>query len=408
MNEKILYNKYDKNFFIHDVDMMPDLRIDFLMPTASQYGVLHYFTKELYEAFQRQNLTSCRLIDNEKIFESINEDPPDMTVGFNGAPLHPAGVFLCDLIEKPHFCCLMDLSYRYFTLLESPFIHFSCNDRLSCKLIHLKQKKTALFLPPGCEKTLCFDPDISREFEVVLMATFIDFEGRRKCWKQWFPSSICAMMDHAVEIVFSNSDISYIDAFQIAFNDFLIHDMFKKDDQYNLLGIWEQIELYIRGKERVELVKSLPHTKIHIFDSSIDQLNWEGYFQGKHPHLVFHPPVSFEESFDVLKKSKFVINSSPHLRDGAHERVFNALACGAMPIAEANPYMREIFSEGDLLFYRHPDLKGIEEKLQIFSNEEKRQAIVESGRSKVMAAHTWDHRASALMDFLKKERLVEI
>lgn len=369
------------------------------MPASSQYGVLHHFTRKLGEALQRQGF-ACRLIENERIWTDTLRTIPDLTIGFNGVPQHPSGVLLCDLIDKPHLCCLMDLSYRYFLLLESPYVIFTCNDRFSCELLQLKQQsRRALFLPPGVEFTV-FNPQIPKEFEVTLMATFIDFEKRRKVWKEQFAPSLCAVMDQTIETIFAGSDISFIEAFQLTFNEALLRGKLGDNEQFNLYAIWEQLELYIRGRERVELVKALPDVEIHIFDGSVDQMNWEGYLQHKRANLIFHPPVSFEESFEIMKKSKFVLNSSPHLRNGVHERVFNALACGALPIAEANPYMREIFTEEDLIFYRHPELNRIQEKLQIYSDDTKRQAAIESGRKKVLAAHTWDHRAKAIKEFL--------
>lgn len=378
-------------------------RFDVLMPTRSQYGVLHHFTQKLYEALKRQNLT-CRLIDNESIDTEILKNPPDFTIGFNGAPQHSSGILFADLIEKPHVCCLMDLSYRYLFLLESPYILMTCNDQLSCELLRLKKNTSnPLFLPPGVEKEMDFDPAAPRDLDIVLMATFIDFEERRKIWKEQFPASVYEMMHNTIEIVFSTSKIQFMEAFQLVFNEYIKNGKFGGSDKFDFITVWEELELYLRGRERVDLVKSIKEIPIHIFDSSIDKTNWRGYFQDKHSNLIFHPPISFKESFNILKRSKFVLNSSPHTRNGAHERVFNALACGAVPITEENLYLPTQFEHGtDLIFFSHPNLKQIEENVLSFMDEGKRQALVRSGREKVMANHTWDHRVETLLDFLQK------
>lgn len=382
---------------------MTKKRIDVLMPERSQYGVLHHFSKKLFEALEGRHLI-CRLVENDQIISTCCADPPDCTIGFNGAPQHSSGIFLSDLIEKPHIACLLDLSYRYFSLLESPYILFACNDHLSCELLYDKGKRHALFFPPAVEKEIDFDEDKPREFEVVLMATFIDFEKRRESWKGLFSPLICKAMDLTIDLFFSTSTLSFVEAFQYVMNAFLKEGRFTHQDQCNFYAVLEQIELYVRGRERVELVKALPNTQIHIFNGSIDKTDWKSYFGREHSHLVFHPPVSYEGSFEVLKKAKFVINSSPHLRNGASERIFNALACGALPVTEENIYLPTVFTQGvDLLFYRHPELNGIEEMLRSCSDEERRRAIVRSGRAKVYSQHTWDCRAEALMDFLELE-----
>ena len=47
-------------------------KIDVLMPSTSQYEVLHHFARKLYEAFVRQGAI-CRLLSgDERIYATLN------------------------------------------------------------------------------------------------------------------------------------------------------------------------------------------------------------------------------------------------------------------------------------------------------------------------------------------------
>lgn len=373
-------------------------KIDFLMPVTSQYGVLHYFTKKMYEALHRRGV-SCRLLEGEQMIDLPCKDPPDLTIGFNGIPSHSSGVFLCDLIERPHLCCLMDLSYRFFYLVQSPLISFTCNDRFSLELLNLKHVQNCFFMPPAVEKEAILSLEKKREYEVVFLATYIDFESRREKWKQYFPKSICEIMDETIEMTFCNTQFSFIETFQKVLNVYLEQDKIHDDDQIDLFSIWEQLELYIRGKDRVDLIQSIQDATVHIFDASIDQKNWKHHLKGK-SNLIFHEPVSYEESLAVMRKSKIVLNSSPHLRNGVHERVLNALACGALPVTEENPYLLENFP-GQLLFYKNSERDQLNQLINDYlNNENKRLDICTRGKENVLFNHTWDCRISKILENL--------
>ncbi len=105
-----------------------------------------------------------------------------------------------------------------------------------------------------------------------------------------------------------------------------------------------------------------------------------------------------------MKKSKIVLNSSPTIKNGAHERIFAGLACGAAVVATENIYVKELFGETKgVSFYRPNHWDKVNEQVQaLLSNETDRETAVHKGRELVMHHHTWDHRAKKLIKELSK------
>lgn len=377
-------------------------KIDLILPMRSQFGVLHHFTTKIYEALLRIGY-ECRLIKADDAFTLCCQDPPDLTIAYNGVPEKLPGIYLCDLIERPHLCCLVDLAYRYFHLLDSPYMIMGCNDSFSLELLQCGKFLNHLFFPPAVDNELFISEiDQPRPYEVTLFTTFIDCEKRHKEWKDKFPLYVLKAMEEAVEITFSDNRTSFVEAFYTALNVLYKKGEIPSQAQLPFSQIFEQLELYVRGKQRIDLVEAIREAHIHIFDATIDERSWESYL-GKRSNITYHPSVSYQEHLQIMKQSKIIISSSPHLKKGGPERVLNSLACGALPITNEGVYLQELFKDQqDLLFYPQNDLSGVSDQIDFYlKNEDKRLAIVKSGKKKVKENHTWDRRVAQLLPDLQ-------
>ena len=355
-------------------------KIDFLMPMSSQYDVLHHFTRKLYEAFLRTG-AECRLLDgNDRVLVPLRS-PPDVTIGFNGSLKMEDGSFFCDNIKVPYISCLVDPFYRFLDLTKSPYITLACDDMEGCSFL-----ERSLFMPHAVEKELYCDPKERRIYDIVFLGTAIDCERRRAQWKSFFPSSICHLMEEAAEAALGDDTTSYIPILQEECNPF------------TQKGVFEEVELYIKGRDRLDLLNSIEDHLIHVFGSSVDVADWSKLLQNK-KNIIIHPPVPYEKSIEIMKQSKIVLNSSLKNKRGAHERVFTAAACGAVVVTNDNPFMAENFSRGvDMLLYRRTKMSQLNEDIsKLLGNEKKREEMARRGCKKVKEAHTWDHRALTLM-----------
>lgn len=368
------------------------------MVRSSQYRALHHFTFKLHEAIQRAGFQS-RLLENQEQYSILHTDPSDLIVGFNGVPRTNQKELLCDDLKIPYLSLLVDPPYRFFYLVQSPWTIIGCDDQFGCTLLQSLDFTRSIFLPHAVEPELSPLKDEEYLFEVVMLATFIDYEERRNQWKSKFPPSICKVMDDAIELTFSDPTVPFIAALDLA----LIEDQ-KKHPTVPFEGVFltevlEELEIYIKGRDRINLLKAVPDCTVHLFGHTVDELDWKKYLGTKHPNIAVHSSVSYAQALEIMKKSKILLNPSIKNKAGAHERVFTGLATGAQVVTYDSSYLRETFKDKQgLIFYSPSNLDSLNEQITFYlANEKERHQEVERGRKIVEKHHTWDHRVKEML-----------
>jgi GT2 family glycosyltransferase/glycosyltransferase involved in cell wall biosynthesis len=106
----------------------------------------------------------------------------------------------------------------------------------------------------------------------------------------------------------------------------------------------------------------------------------------------------WKEMADVFSKSKIVFNNC--VRNDLNMRVFEAMSTGSLLLTDDPGLasgLTELFTPGEDFVLYHPD-NLVEQIAYYLKNDQEREAIAKSGREKVLAAHTYAHRAQALLD----------
>src|SRR5262249_18574257 len=143
------------------------------------------------------------------------------------------------------------------------------------------------------------------------------------------------------------------------------------------IDVLDDLETYIRGKERLELVKAVKDAKVDIFGSSSPTANWKKLLGNGHSNIVVHDGVPFDQALELMHKSKIVLNSCAWIKNGTHERTLSALAAGAAVITAENTYMKETFTDGvNICFYRYRNWDTVNSQINtLLSSEDKRTKI---------------------------------
>lgn len=376
-------------------------RVDLFMPPISQYSVLHHFTRKLAEGFNRVGV-NARILeaqrDNPKPFlDALFSDPPDCTISFNGLLPDEKGNFLADMIKIPHVALVVDSPNQYFPLALSKYTIVASVDRFYCDFFRGLGCQHVLFIPHAVEAELITNPNTERVFDVVMLGSFADPEKIRQDWLKTCSPEVCKIMDEAAEISLLQNETSYIKAF--------VEAIAKQEGKFGGLNpstinyplVFDQLEAFIRAKDRIELIKSIKDTRVDLFGSGAVQMA-QKYLRQSNANVIAHEGVPFEQALEIFKKTKITLNSAPHLKDGSHERVFTALAAGSCVISSESSYLREIFpSKEGLLFYSVKERSKVNDHVnRLLANEQERQNSVKIKQKIVMDAHTWDHRALLL------------
>lgn len=378
-----------------------------LLTNYSIYNILRHFTEKLAEAMRRQGL-DVRIIDaNEKALDaemiaSIARFAPDFTCSFSSIrTVDKEGRYFWDYTQIPHVSFLVDPSLYYTRLTSSPYSIISCVDRNERNVFLESGFKHAFFWPHSVEPELAPKEGVERIYDVVYLGSCYDFESLRTSWQQRHPESFNKVLENAIEMFFSNDTMGVGEALAAAWNASGLDPA-----GVDFVALYCYLDAYIRGRHRVEMIRSVKDAKVHVFgemapDNPVGVMGWPQYL-GRQSNVTLHPSVPFGEAMEILKRSKIVLNSMPFFRDGSHERIFTALACGALPVTSESKYLREQFAaDKELVFYQTARMDEINGKINAWLGDEKsRQQAVGRGREKVMQHHTWDHRVKELMEIL--------
>jgi spore maturation protein CgeB len=377
-------------------------RIDVLVPPLSNYGVLQHFTQKMHEgliqAGVHSRLLEAKRHDPAPFLKALFDDPPECTLSFNGLLPDDQGRFFCDMIHIPHVACLTDSPNSFFPLTKSTSTIITCMDQASVDFFKGAGFPHVLFLPHAVESSLAPDPEGQRNYDVVLLSSCIDYEMIRASWKKKYPKALKEAMEEAAERALEDISTPYYKAFVEAL-DKQVHKQSGLDpQQIDFIEVLEDIEFYIRGKDRVELVKAIKDAKVDIFGSADGASGWKKYL-GNQPNVTIHDPVPFEQALTIMKHSKIILNSCPSISNGGHERIFSGLACGALVVTTENAFLHKEFKDGEsIVFYKHGQWEQVNDRInEYLENTPKRNLITKKGREIVMKGHTWDQRARQLV-----------
>ncbi|WP_284452907.1 glycosyltransferase [Parachlamydia acanthamoebae] len=376
-------------------------RIDIFIPARSQYGVLNQFTTDFAAALTRQGV-NCRILkaerDNPRPFlDQIFQDPPNCTLSFNGLLPDEEGRFFCDLINIPHVAYLVDAPTLFFSLANSPLTIITCVDRLGSQFFTELESAQSFFLPHGVDQDLK-DLHLEKKYEVVMFSSCIDYEKIRENWEQRFSKPLINALNEAIDVSLNQDGISYIHAFVQAVDKQAKQGNPIPSHEINFVEVLDMLERYIRGKDRVELVRNIRDAQVDVFGAPDESKSWSDYFKDM-PNVRCHDPVPYQEAIQIMQQSKIVLSSCAWIKDGLHERILAGTQSGALVVCQENPYLLEEFPrDKSLLYYRHGQWDALNASIYHFLNHEnERQDRVQQGQNIVQNGHTWDHRARQLL-----------
>lgn len=139
--------------------------------------------------------------------------------------------------------------------------------------------------------------------------------------------------------------------------------------------------------------------EIHIYGNGWEQTGLDSY-----PNFHLHPPVSFMEGIRLMGRSKILLNHMAWFKHGSSERIFNAMAQGAVCVTDSSKYLDDILQDSvNCLIYSLDDIKlsktDITDKIAaLLSSSDSWSEIAANGKETAMF-HTWQkHLHYAIID----------
>ncbi len=164
-------------------------------------------------------------------------------------------------------------------------------------------------------------------------------------------------------------------------------------DRWLVNSLVYHIDRYIRPYIKYQLLKFALDMglKVHVYGNGWEEHPWANKLFGK-------KAVPFSETPLLNARAKIALNSNNNLTHGSHERVFNSMINGAIPLTDGSSYYDRQFPGVCLSM-------SDEEKIhKLLTDETFFEQESTAARRIALRGHTWAHRAATVEKMIKDYR----
>ncbi len=122
------------------------------------------------------------------------------------------------------------------------------------------------------------------------------------------------------------------------------------------------LDLYVRFYFRGEVVKCLIDNGIPV---EVYGHGWEKLVCKKPENLIQGGLLNSRECLEKTAEAQLSLNVMPWFKQGAHDRIYNAMRNGAVCISDTSEYLLRHVRDGqELFFYTLPELEALPERVR--------------------------------------------
>lgn len=333
---------------------------------------------------------------------ALAEENPDLVLTFHALLPLPSGHQVWEVVPSSFFCILLDPAIYSTAIIKSEECIIGTIDYDDLSVIHsIRGINNSFFFPHAVDKELFNVEHEKKEWEAVFLGSCYDYVSIEKIWKEKYEKAVVDMLYDAAELALFDNSTSLYSAFLQAAKE---HKTTPNAVNYH--DAFYELDIYVRGKERVQMLRAFRSIPLHVFGDVFEAFpgasNGFEYYLSDCKNIVIHPSVSYKKSFEMQRKARFTLNSSIMYKNGSHERLFTPAACRSLLVTSDGIYIRNIFSEEQVIINAPLDYKTLEQKVvAIGADPDLYSKMLESYRQTVLSDHTWEQRAKLLDQKLK-------
>ncbi len=351
-------------------------------------------TTNLFE-FAREGIDAAYFFNNVGLLQTLED-----------------GCNLWETLHVPCFDFLVDHPMYYADSLD----HAPARTTLLCAdLTHTEYAKrfyprvqAAHFLPTGgCEANFETIPWSAREMDVL-------FIGSYKFHADYKEDTLD---ERIINHLIKHTDHTFEDAIESCLAENLTVSGEQLCDKSLKSAIEKHrfLETNLTARYRKVLIEELVTAgiDIHVYGNGWEQSGLTSY-----PNFHLHAPVSFEEGIALMSQTKILVNHMAWFKHGSSERIFNAMAQGAVCVTDSSSYLDEILQDGiNCRLYSLPEIisaegnqtadgatdakpqRGIAGKISALLSDSDTAAKIAAEGQKTASLHTWQkHLLYAIID----------
>jgi len=362
-----------------------------LFKGVSQYGSVNAMVGELAHAFERRGLRPA-VVDMTE--DALRRDLGPLLEGgqvalfccVNGIGLPSDGAGFYALSDAPVFAFFVDHPVYHLDRLGAAVprlaVSFPTADNVACC------RRMVGPVPPACHvahgaAAVSETPWKDRDIPMLFSGTCHGGppEEQRRAWRERGDAEVLKAIVEAHDAE-PERPLEQVVA-EIAGLD--------EGDDAALAPVFIAADTYLRDRAKARVVAALAGTGAVVCGE-----HWE-FLSESVPGVRFKGEQGAEAVKALMRQAKITLNALPPYY-ASHERVFQAMAAGSVAASTPSPLWRETFPEGEMIELPYGEA-GVGEVLRAaLADDGRLRRMAEDGRRAFAAAHTWDHRAGAILD----------
>ena len=329
------------------------------------YDTLDIFTYELKKEFEKIGLEVMIFNSQDmegsmiKLSEFIKE-LVKAVVTFNNLVFNMEIIKGQNIWEQLQIPCIN-------ILMDHPFIHKKaldnapanavviCPDRNHMKFVQRFYPQIPIvgFLPHGGKaKDISIKPICERSIDILYAGgiSYKFIEQSKPDFKE-FTFDAKKIANETYEELINNPDRTTEDVIEerLLHNGIILSD----NELLNVIEKLHYIDMMAVSYYREKTVKTLVDAgfKVTLYGTGWEVCDWID-----NENLDYRGRVSADKIVDLMYDSKIVLNTMTWFKDGTHDRVFNGMLAGAVAVTDSSIYMKENFTDNELVMFELEDI----------------------------------------------------
>lgn len=354
---------------------------------------LNYFLDQLNQRLEDVIILDICNQDFKQTMLSIDKDIDENTIviTFNnvGINILVNGQFYWDLKQVKLYNILVDPPHWYMDSLDLQIrsMNTVVVDRQHCEFIHkYYPQQKCFFLPHGGVRLTKEEiPYHERRMDVAYFASN----------KPSLPlETDVERMIYDLLIKFPNMSLDSI--YELFLEDQNLNFDLKQERE--LLGLLYRNTFYaVKEYFQKKTIMAIADAGIdlHIFGE-----NWTCFADRLPDNVKLHGAITPQECIEKMKDCKIVLNMQPWFKDGAHERIFNAMLNGAVCLTDESVYLKERFQDlENIAFYQLDHLNALADKIKMILDHPLLAEKIIANQKKATVHDTWRDRLDEILNF---------
>lgn len=378
----------------------------------------NYFTDEITAELKRRG-HECHIHDlrcegekKKAEYGCLSEfltQPVDCVIAFDGLGIKDElFIRLWDSCKAAAVNILMDHPLRFHpTMCRHPerYIQFCCDkNHVEYVKKYFKNEVDNVFFMPHAG-TDVGRPKLSdyegRPYDVLFCGTYykpetyltrIDNDFSQNEFLREFYRRLFEYMSANISCTTEDAVTALIRSYGIAVNDSLLKTM---------LGCAETVDWMVRMYYREKVISAIAEDGIELW---LLGRGFENHPAAglKNVHII-SDRVPFAQTFKHMAAARINLNVMPWFKNGTHDRVFNILLEGSLPVTDTSIWLKDNFTDGeDIVFYDLSELNRLPGTIRHYlSDTEDAKNIIRCGYEKVSSAFTWNSCVDTILSKLE-------